>query len=104
MTTSPATAATATKLSGSRLKLETSTPTGRGLVCPDPAAAGTLLLRLDPLISILDTPFLDKACSTCFTPSKTVDPTGSDLQYCTGCGIMRYCSRVTTPSPPPRRL
>lgn len=102
MSSVPVTLSTAAKLSGSRVNLDVSsvsTPLGRGLVSPQSVSAGALLLRLDPLISVLDDPLLDKACSTCFVISKSMDDTvGQDLLKCTGCGIMRYCSKVSPKS------
>ena len=96
MATLPATASIATKLSGSRLTLDLSTvsaPLGRGLVSPEAVAAGNLLLSLDPLVSVLEDP--EKACSRCFIVSKAVDDAiGQELLKCTGCGIVRYCSKV----------
>jgi hypothetical protein len=97
MASSSVTATTATKLLGSRLKVDAppNSPSGRGLTVAEPVAAGTLLLRLDPLISVLDEPFLSKTCSTCFAVSKSVDDTvGKELRKCTGCGLLRYCSKV----------
>ena len=91
------TASTATKLSNSRVKIDepASAGLGRGLAVAQSIPAGSLLVRLDPLISVLDNALLDKACSTCFSPSKTVDEkVGKELLKCTGCGILRYCSKV----------
>jgi hypothetical protein len=100
MSSVPVTLSTAAKLSGSRVKLDVSSfSTGRGLVSPQSVSAGALLLRLDPLISVLDDSLLDKACSTCFVVAKSMDDTaGQDLLKCTGCGIMRYCSKVSPQS------
>src|SRR5208282_4182194 len=101
MASIPVTASTATKLSNSRVKIDDSKSAslGRGLSVTQSTPAGSLLVRLDPLISVLDNALLDKACSTCFSPSKTVDEkVGKELFKCTGCGILRYCSKV--PHPP----
>lgn len=97
MASSSITAANATKLLGSRLKVDAppNSLSGRGLAVTEPVAAGTLLIRLDPLISVLDESFLDKACSACFSISKSVDETvGKDLRKCSGCGLLSYCSKV----------
>lgn len=97
MSVSALTASTSLKLSNSRLKIDSSSESyGRGLVTTESFAAGSLLLRLDPLISVLDDALLDKACSACLIPSIAVDEvTGKELLKCTGCGFLRYCSKVT---------
>jgi hypothetical protein len=97
--TSPAvTASTLVKLSSSRLKIEALTASpglGRSLAVTQTIPAGSSLVRLDPLISVLDDSFLDKACSACFAGSKSVEPKyGKDLLKCTGCRILHYCSKV----------
>jgi flavoprotein len=98
MTSSSVTASTDSKLSSSLLKIDTSsasTPVGRGLAVTQTVSAGSLLLCLDPLISVLDDSLMDKACSTCFSTAKSVDDaTGKELFKCTGCGFLRYCSKV----------
>lgn len=100
MTLSSVTAATASKLANSRLEVTDSTSLGRGLTVTKDVPAGSLLLRLDPLISVLDDSLLDKACSTCFSISKSVDETvGKELLKCTGCNFVHYCSKVPQPLP-----
>lgn len=98
MSSSAVTAPTATKLRASKLFLDesaASTPLGRRLIVKERIPAGSLLLRLDPLISVLDNALLDKACSTCFISSKEVDAVaGKELLKCTGCRMLRYCSKV----------
>jgi hypothetical protein len=99
MTSIAVTASTATKLGSSRVKIDDSKSAslGRRLTVTQSTPAGALLVCLDPLISVLDNTLLDKACSTCFSPSKTVDEkVGKELLKCTGCGILRYCSKVPT--------
>jgi len=97
MTTSSVTASTASKLANSRLEVTTSTLLGRGLMVTQGVPAGSLLVRLDPLISVLDDSLLDKACSTCFSMSKSVDESiGKELLKCTGCNFVHYCSKVTS--------
>jgi hypothetical protein len=95
MALSAVTASTAVKLSNSRVKVDSSNGLGRGLTATQPISAGSLLLRLDPLVSVLDNEILPQACSTCFSVSKTIDNTaGKELLKCTGCGMLRYCSKV----------
>jgi len=95
MTTAAVTASTASKLANSRLEVAESESLGRGLTVTQDVPAGSLLVRLDPLISVLDDALLDKACSTCFSISKAVDEAvGKELLKCTGCNFVRYCSKV----------
>jgi hypothetical protein len=95
MTTSSVTASTASKLANSRLEVATAKSSGRGLAVTQDVAAGSLLVPLDPLISVLDDSLLDKACSTCFSMSKSVDEAvGKELFKCTGCNFVHYCSKV----------
>ena len=95
---SAVTASTSSKLANSRVRIDESNasiPLGRGLVATQDVPAGNLLLRLHPLISVLDDVLLDNACSTCFAPSKMVDDiSGRELFKCTGCNLIRYCSKV----------
>ena len=92
------TASTASKLADSCLRIEEISPLGRGLVTKQAIPAGQCLVRLDPLISVLDDFHIDKACSTCFTLAKTVDNVwGKELLKCKGCGFLRYCSVVLPP-------
>src|SRR5277367_2989801 len=102
MTSSAVTASTAVKLSSSRLIIDTPTASpglGRSLAVTQVIPAGSSLVRLDPLISVLDDSLLDKTCSTCFISSKTVDPThGKELLKCTGCRFLHYCSKVHSKS------
>lgn len=101
MTTTGVTASTGVKLSSSRLKIDTPTVSaglGRGLAVTQAVQAGSSLVRLDPLISVLGDALLDKACSTCFVSSKNVDPAyGKELLKCTGCRFLHYCSKVAFP-------
>ena len=103
MTSSAITASTSVKLSSSRLRIDTPTAhpdLGRSLVVTQAVSAGSLLVRLNPLISVLDDSLLDKACSACFVSSKSVDPTyGKELMKCTGCRFLHYCSKVDSPQP-----
>src|SRR5579862_625310 len=91
------TAPTSTKLSNWPVKIDESPQSfGRGLISTESVPGGSLLLSLDPLISVLDDNVLEIACSACFVPSKTVDELiGHELLRCTGCKRARYCSKVT---------
>lgn len=101
MTTVAVTASTSAKLANSRLQVSTSETLGRGLLVIQDIPAGSLLFRTNPLISVLDDSLLEKACSTCFSISKTVDSSvGKELFKCTGCNLIHYCSKV----PPPGSL
>jgi|SRR5579862_1605006 len=98
MTIIAVTASTSAKLASSRLQVSTSETLGRGLSVIQDIPAGSLLFRTNPLISVLDDSLLDKACSTCFSVSKTVDGSvGKDLFKCTGCSLVHYCSKVPHP-------
>jgi hypothetical protein len=95
---SSVTASTASKLANSRLRIDGSSatsPLGRGLVATQDVPAGNLLLRSNPLISVVDDILLENSCSACFAPSKRVDAVlGKELFKCTGCNLLRYCSKV----------
>jgi len=92
-------ASTASKLNNSKVTIITNDDSGRGLQTTQSITGGSLLVRLDPLISVLDESMLDKACSHCFVISKSLDATiGKELLKCTGCGFLRYCSKVRPPS------
>ena len=96
------TASTATKLAGTKAAIAESSPAaaGRGLRAMEAMPAGSLIARVDPLLSVLDDTHLDKACSGCFAASKAVDSVaGKDLLKCTGCSGLWYCSKV--PFSPP---
>jgi hypothetical protein len=96
MTSLTITSPTSARLANSRLKVDESSQSyGRGLIATESVPPGSLLLRLDPLISVLEGALLDKACSACFTPSKAVgEVNGKDLLKCAGCAHLRYCSKV----------
>lgn len=98
MTSSAAvTTSTATKLSGAKVAVAESSPAGagRGLRVTVGIPAGSLIVRVDPLLSVLDNELLDKACSGCFAASRAADNVaGKDLLKCTGCSILWYCSKV----------
>jgi hypothetical protein len=98
MTSSAAvTASTATKLAGAKVAVAESSPAGagRGLRATEAIRAGSLIVRVDPLLSVLDDALLDKACSGCFAASRATDNVaGKDLLKCTGCSILWYCSKV----------
>jgi|SRR5271156_5606130 len=93
------TSSTASKLNNSKVTIVTNDySSGRGLETTQSVPGGSLLVRLDPLISVLDESMLDKACSHCFVISKSLDATvGKELLKCTGCGFLRYCSKVHCP-------
>ena len=101
MASSAVTASTSTKLSGANVAIESSSAAGRGLCATQDIAAGSLIVRLDPLLSVLDDALIDKTCSACFAPSKAVDNVaGKNLLRCTGCQVMWYCSKANRlPSP-----
>jgi len=88
-------ASTASKLNNSKVTIIANDDFGRGLQTTQSITGGSLLVRLDPLISVLDESMLDKACSYCFVISKSLDANiGKELLKCTGCGFLRYCSKV----------
>jgi hypothetical protein len=91
------TASTSTKLAGAKAAIAESSPAaaGRGLRATEAIPAGSLIVRLDPLLSVLEDTLLDKACSACFFPSKAADnAAGKDLLKCTACKALWYCSKV----------
>ncbi|KAK4689455.1 hypothetical protein P7C73_g669, partial [Tremellales sp. Uapishka_1] len=71
---------------------------GRGLYVPPSRSckAGSSLLQVKPVVSVLSTPHLSKRCSTCFlSPSELSIATNSPpptLKRCTGCKVLHYCS------------
>lgn len=75
---------------------------GNGLFASKDIPAGDLILRVDrPFLAVLDSPHLNDACSNCFVwvPKGGAAAGGDErenviLRACTGCKIVRYCSKV----------
>lgn len=87
---------------------QASNSAGKGVFTSEAIEAGKEIFRIDsPLVSVLDSPHLKDACSSCFiwVPANGVGQFGEDqgksikLRACQGCKIDRYCSKVGRASP-----
>ena len=88
------------------IQLRQTADAGIGLFTPSSIPAGELIFQVNaPFASVLDTPHLKDACARCFVwvpeeqgtdSSSTIDAEQSTvkLKACTGCKIVKYCSKV----------
>ena len=69
---------------------------GRGLFTAKEIQPCSLLLKdKEPFVAVLDSPLLTKACAWCFFYLEEANPEdGVKLSVCSGCKILRYCSKV----------
>ena len=78
---------------------ERSTATaGRGYVAAHDINSGEQIFRVnEPLATALNTKNLEDTCDRCFRTDEEEVTIGSSLslKYCTGCRVVRYCSKVS---------
>jgi hypothetical protein len=67
---------------------------GRGLFATKKIARGTVLLKLQPHLAILDKRCLDHLCSSCMMEK----PDPAPLRRCSGCKAVYYCNEVRLPN------
>ncbi|ODQ52361.1 SET domain-containing protein [Saitoella complicata NRRL Y-17804] len=68
---------------------------GRGIRSAEAIEEGKCILKLTPAIAVLDDAHLNNTCSGCFAlPSNPLGgTTAGSLLRCSGCQIVRYCSK-----------
>ena len=79
------------------LKRNVTASAGTGLFTKQPVNAGSLVFNIDrPLITVLDSARLRDHCEWCLDSAGEEDgeDEGRKLRVCTGCKIVRYCSKV----------
>ena len=69
---------------------------GRGVFTVTKQGVSTLMFQeREPLVAVLDSPLLTKACAWCFLYSEEASPEDQvKLSACSGCKILRYCGKV----------
>lgn len=69
--------------------------TGSGCFTSKEIPSGQLIFDIErPFIVTLDSARLIDTCERCLINAQGNDESGSSLKACTGCNVVRYCSKV----------
>lgn len=77
------------------IQLRPTVNAGLGLFTIEALPAGHLIAQIErPLITVLDSARLTDTCEWCLRVVQGDDGSSASLKACTGCRIVRYCSKV----------
>jgi len=77
------------------IQIRSTANAGFGLFTTEPIPAGRLISQIErPLITVLDSARLIDTCEWCLRVVQGGDGGCGSLKACTGCKVVRYCSKV----------
>ena len=79
----------------SHIDIRKTTTAGFGTFTSKEISAGQLIFKVErPLVVVLDFPRLSDTCEWCLKNVQDGTDGGRSLKACTGCKVVRYCSKV----------